>query len=222
WVVKSGIPAPRASSVNGPLGEYRDFIVGMNCIGRRVAGPLVEKMNNVGLLNFENFLDLGGASGTYACAFLESNPSSKGTIFDLPIAIDEAKQKLATLKFGDRLSLVTGDFYIDEYPSGYDFVWISAIIHQHGFTETAEMFRKSYNALVPGGVVAIRDVYAAPDRTSPPAAALFAVNMLANTSNGMIYTCDEVFGLLEAAGFINPRIAVPAEDMSAVIVAEKP
>ena len=45
--------------------------------------------------------------------------------------------------------------------------------------------------------------------------------MLVGTENGMVYTFDEIRADLEAAGFANIRLAVPAETMSAVVVAEK-
>jgi hypothetical protein len=60
-----------------------------------------------------------------------------------------------------------------------------------------------------------------PNRTSPPIGTLFGINMLVNTKNGMVYTFDEIRADLEAAGFVNIKLAVPAATMSAVVTAEK-
>ncbi|MBR5626753.1 MAG: hypothetical protein IKW74_03930, partial [Thermoguttaceae bacterium] len=95
-------------------------------------------------------------------------------------------------------------------------------IHQQDDDATRTMFEKSFRALVSGGKIAIRDVYINQERTGPPAAVFFAVNMLCNTEQGKVYTQGEVFRLLEEAGFKNPALVVPADDMRAVIVAQKP
>lgn len=222
FTVKTGCPFPKQASLLGPLADYQSFILGMDSIARGVVGPLTEKMKGAGLLDFRNMLDLGGASGTYTLAFLAANPNGIGTIFDLPIAIREARQKTEDSPMADRVSLCAGDYDRDELPGGFDFVWISAIIHSMNDAKTGDLFAKTFRALTPGGRVAVRDVYFHPNRTGPEAAAFFAVNMLVNTESGKVYTREEVFALLTRAGFQNPRMAIPADDMSAVIVAEKP
>lgn len=221
YAVKSGVPAPTISSVSGPLADNRSFILAMHSIGSRLAGPLVAKMKAAGLLDFTRFLDLGGASGTYSLEFLAQNPTAQGVILDLPIAIQEAKKRLVGTDAARRLELVEGDFYVDEYPTDVDFVWISAIIHQHDDAATAEMFRKTWRALRPGGRVAVRDIYVDSDRRGPLGAALFGVNMLAQTATGKVYSVAEVVKSLEEAGFRDARLAIPADDMTAVVVAEK-
>ncbi|MCF0234485.1 MAG: methyltransferase domain-containing protein [Thermoguttaceae bacterium] len=223
WTVRAGIPAPKTGGILGPLEENRSFIQAMNDVGRELAPKIASKLRDAGLLGFNRLLDLGGASGTYTLAFLENapNPRATATIFDLPIAVGEARRRLARSPLGSRIDVVEGDFYRDEFPGGVDFIWISAIIHQQDDEATAEMFRKSWRALEPGGRVAVRDVFIDAERKGPRAAAFFNVNMLVNTMAGKVYSLDETFELLASAGFKNPRLALPANDMSAVVVAEK-
>ena len=222
WTVKSGVPAPRHTSLLGALADNQSFILGMNSIASRIAGPLADEMDKAGLLTFRHMLDLGGASGTYAKVFLDRIPNARATVFDLPIAIHEAEKMFKGSPYESRIQLCEGDFYRDEFPTGFDFIWISAIIHQQDDDATRTMFEKSFRALVSGGKIAIRDVYINQERTGPPAAVFFAVNMLCNTEQGKVYTQGEVFRLLEEAGFKNPALVVPADDMRAVIVAQKP
>lgn len=222
WTVKSGLPAPTIGSMRGPVAENRSFILAMNSVGKPIARTLVQKMKEAGLLRFKHVLDLGGASGTYTLALLCEMPEARATIFDLPIAIDEARKRLLReTEHADRITLAGGDFYRDEFPAGVDCVWISAIIHQHDREASRAMYRKARQALANGGQILIRDVFAMPERTSPTAAAMFAVNMLTATKSGMVYTVEEVLEDLQAAGFRDARLAIPAEDMSAVIEAVK-
>ena len=226
WVVTHGKPAPeRFSSILGKEEDNVSFILAMNAIGRTVVGPMVEDLKKSGVLNFDKeeirFLDIGGASGTYTWAFLEALPHSSGTIFDLPVAIREARQRFAGTPLESRVTFAEGDFYRDEFPVDFDFAWVSAIIHQHGRAESRSLFEKAHRALKPGGRIAVRDFVMAPSRTFPPQGALFGINMLVNTQNGMVYTFEEIRADLEAVGFVNIRLAVPADTMSAVVAAEK-
>ena len=226
WVVTNGTPAPqRFSSILGPEEDNVSFILAMNAIGRTVVAPMVEDLKKSGVFDFAKgnirFLDIGGASGTYTWAFLEALPQAVGTIFDLPVAIREARQRFTGTPLESRVSFAEGDFYQNELPVGFDFVWVSAIIHQHGRAESRALYEKAHRALYPGGRIAIRDFVMEPSRTSPPQGTLFGINMLVNTKNGRVYTFDEIRADLEAVGFVNIRLAVPADTMSAVVAAEK-
>jgi len=226
WVVAGGIPAQKHSSILGPDADSVSFILAMNAVGQSLAGPMVEDLKKSGVLDFAGkniqFIDIGGASGTYTLAFLETLPHAEGTIFDLPVAIREAQKRFAGTPWESRVSFAEGNFYRDEFPIGFDFAWISAIIHQHGRAESQNLYAKAYRALKPGGRIAVRDFVMDSSRTSPPQGTLFGLNMLVNTRNGMVYTFDEIRADLEAAGFVNIRLAVPSDTMSAVVAAEKP
>ena len=224
-VVSNGKPAQKSSSILGAEADSVSFILAMNAIGRTAVGPTLEDMKKHDVLTFakENirFIDIGGASGTYTLAFLEALPQAEGTIFDLPVAIREAKKRFAGTPLESRVSLTEGDFYQDELPSGFDFAWISAIIHQHGCTESQALYAKAYRALNPGGRIAVRDFVMESTLTAPAAGTLFGINMLVNTRNGMVYTFEEIHDDLKTAGFVNIRLAVPSDTMSSIVCAEK-
>ena len=224
-IVTDGQPAERYGSILGAETDNVSFILAMNSIGRIFAGPMVEELTKHGVLHFPKtnirFIDIGGASGTYTLAFLEALPQSTGAIFDLPVAIREARRRFAGTPFEGRIAFAEGDFYQDEFPAGFDFAWVSAIVHQFGRAESRDFYAKAYRALNPGGRIAVRDFVIEENRTSPAQGAMFAVNMLVQTKTGMVYTFDEIREDLSASGFGDVRMAVPADTMSAVVVAEK-
>lgn len=219
WVVKAGIPAPRTASIRGPQADRDAFVAAMHSISGPIADQVVARLQP---LHFRHLLDVGGASGTWTLALLRAVPGATATLFDLPDAIAQARQRLAQSDLSGRITLVAGDFYSDELPAGADFAWVSAIIHQHGRRENRELFSKVFRALVPGGQIAIRDVVMEPDRTRPVFGALFAINMLVNTERGGTFTFAEIAEDLQAAGFVRPELRVHAEDMSSVVLADKP
>ncbi len=190
-----------------------------------ISGPVADELvTKLGPLSFRHLLDVGGASGTWTLAFLRAWPGTTATIFDLPDAIQQARQRLAGSEFAGRVSLVAGDFYRDELPQGADFAWVSAIVHQHARQHNRELYGKVYRALPHGGQIAIRDIVMAADRTRPVEGALFAINMLVNTDSGGTFTFHEFAEDLQAAGFVEPKLLVdettPA--MNSVVAARKP
>lgn len=226
WAVKDGKPPVRPPSILGKEEDDISFILGMNSIARTLVDGVMHNLQQAGVLSFgkedPDILDIGGASGTYTLAFLRVLPKARAAIFDLPVGIAAARNRFTGTEFESRVRLVTGDFYKDDLPQGFDFAWISAIIHQHGRAESRELYRKAFKALNPGGKAGVRDFIMSADRTAPKAGAFFGVNMLVATRSGMVYTLEEVKEDLEAAGFVNVTLAVPAETMAAVVVGQKP
>lgn len=224
-VLRTGAPEPRLAGPNGPEADRRAFFLGMNSLGVRLAPTAAADLIKAFPRRFGKALDLGGATGTYTLAFLRAGVAERAVLFDVPAAVAEAKKRLAldeNRPFRPRVRLVAGDFYRDALPKGCDLHWISAIIHQQDAEATAAMFQKSFRALRRGGVLAVRDIFVDPARTASTSGALFAVNMLANTHAGRVYTLAETFELMTDAGFKRPRLLRPDGEMSAVVVAEKP
>jgi SAM-dependent methyltransferase len=217
-VAKSGKPAVQVPSIRGTDADRAAFIAAMHSISMLWADDLVAKLVPPA---FKHLLDVGGASGTWTMAFLRAVPEAKATIFDLPDAVAQARERMATTEFADRVTLSPGDFYADELPGGADFAWVSAICHQHSRAHNRELFAKVYRALVPGGRIAIRDIVLEPDRTKPRDGALFAVNMLVNTATGDTFTLEEYIADLQSAGFTDAKLIVPHEGMNAVVGAMK-
>ena len=183
-----------------------------------MAKSVVEKLD---LSGRSNLLDTGGGSGVYTIAALKAAPQMRATIFDLPPVIEIARQKLAEEKLADRVTLVKGDFYKDTLPDGHDLALLSAIIHQNSLEQNNALYKKIYDALLPGGVLVIRDHVMNDDHTEPADGALFAINMLVNTPGGGTYSFEEIAEGLEQAGFVNAKLLHHAQ-MDSIVTAEKP
>ncbi len=217
--VKKGLPAPRQPSIRGTEADRAAFIAAMHAISDPMADGLVAQL---GPLKFKHLLDVGGASGTWTLAVFRAVPTATATIFDLPDAIQQARERLAGTPWADRVALVAGDFYVNDLPGGADFAWVSAICHQHSRGCNRELFAKVCRALVPGGQIAIRDVVMEPCRTRPLEGVMFAINMLVNTESGGTFTFEEYAEDLRMAGLEEARLLVKHEAMNSVVVARRP
>ena len=94
-------------------------------------------------------LDVGGGPGTYTAAFLRAAPELRATLFDLPLVVEIARERLSAAGLLDRVTLVAGDFEKDPLPPGHDLAWLSAIIHQNGPAQNDALYARIFRALVP-------------------------------------------------------------------------
>jgi len=216
--VKTGRPSARRPSIRGDEGDRESFIGGMHDLAVATAPGLVAEMMPLG---FRHLLDVGGGPATWAIEFLKAVPDATATVFDLPPVVPLGKARVEEAGLGDRVTFVEGDYNADPLPCGADFAWVSAIIHQNSREENRALLAKVFDALVPGGQVAIRDVVMEPSRTAPLAGALFAVNMLVATRGGT-FTFGEIRDDLEAAGFADVMLARRDEAMNSIVTARKP
>ena len=210
-----GTPLPERP----PEDATRAFIGAMHV----VSAPQAERMvAAAGIGSARRLLDVGGGPGTYTAAFLRAAPGLRATLFDLPLVVEIARERLLAAGLLERVTLVAGDFEKDPLPDGHDLAWLSAIIHQNGPAQNAALYARIHNALVPGGRLVIRDHVMEPARTRPRAGALFAVNMLVGTKAGGTYTFAEIQEGLEGAGFVRVRQLRPGEQMDSLVEAFKP
>ncbi|MCL2790224.1 MAG: acetylserotonin O-methyltransferase [Desulfobulbus sp.] len=226
WSVKDGKPQEGQSSILGEEQDRISFIMGMHSIAAKLVDGVMQSLRKAGVLPCgkpnPRILDIGGASGTYTEAFLKELPGSSATIFDLPVGIAQARTRFRGSAMEARVTLVEGDFTKVSLPTGFDFAWISAIIHQMNRSGSRMLYAKALDALNPGGLVGVRDYVMSENRLSPMDGALFGINMFVNTPNGMVYTYGEIKEDLEQAGFVNVTHAVDVPTMAAVVTANKP
>ena len=217
-VTRSGAPAEQKPSIRGAAADQAAFIEAMDNFSAPDAAKVVEQLQP---LNFDHFLDVGGASGTWTLAFLQAVPDAKATLFDLPEVIPMAKKRIAKAGMTDRVSFAQGDFYTDDLPAGADFVWLGAIAHQNSRKQNQMLFAKIYAALRADGVIVLRDVVMDESRTDPEPGALFAVNMLVATQAGSTYTFQEYRSDFLGAGFTEVTLLYQDEFMNSLVRAEK-
>lgn len=199
--------------------ELTAFIYAMHVVGRHMADAIAESAKAE---KSRALLDVGGATGTYAEAFVRQYPEMRATVFDRPLVIKMAENRLASSEVRDRIALAEGDFYDDPLPGGHDLVLLSAIIHQNSPEQNVALYRKCFDALIPGGRILIRDHVLSPDRIQPVGGAMFAVNMLVATEGGNCYTLEDIRNTLAEAGFERIALLREGAQMDGLVEAYRP
>ncbi len=218
-VVRGTLPSKDGDRPSRSPEELRAFIQAMHVIAAPLAHEIVAAASPG---SAKALLDVGGASGTYTMAFLQAAPEMKAALFDKPEVIEMARERLSKEGMIGRVTLVSGDFYQDELPSGHDLAFVSAIIHQNDPEQNQDLFNKISRSLNRRGRILIRDHVMEPDRTHPKDGAIFAVNMLLGTPGGRTYTFEEIKKGLSRAGFTAIRLLKKGEHMDALVEAFKP
>ncbi len=176
----------------------RAFIAAMHWRASQQAPAVVASLDLSGV---SRVLDVGGGSGAYAMAFARAKRDVHVVVFDLPGVVPLAEEYVRQGGLSGRVETVAGDFDMDSLGSGFDLVFLSAILHGNSPAQNRALLRKGAQALAPHGQLVVQDFIMDEERTSPPFGALFALNMLVGTDAGDTYTESEVRGWLEEAGF---------------------
>jgi len=188
----------RPHNVNERAEEWlRAFIAAMHWRARQHAPGVVALLD---LTNVSRVLDVGGGSGAYAMAFVKANPGLGAVIFDLPNVIPLTEEYIRREGLSSRVTTVAGDYERDAFGSGFDLVFLSAIIHSNSPSHNRALILKGAEALAPQGQLVVQDFIVNEDRAGPPFAVLFALNMLVGTEAGDTYTESEVRLWMEEAG----------------------
>jgi hypothetical protein len=198
--------------------EVRAFIWGMHAIARDLAPMVAAKLDLAGV---RRLLDMGGGPATYAITFAQANRELAATVFDLPMPIEIARENIAKHGLTDRVNTLAGNFLKDDIGTGYDFIWVSQILHSHDEGQCKFIIGKAVAALIRGGTLAIQDFYLNPDGASPTGAAMFGVHMLAVTPRGRAYTFGEVAEWMKEAGLTPPEFIQSGMDASILIAQKK-
>jgi len=166
-------------------------------------------------------LDVAAGSGVWGIALAQASEKVRVTAFDWPDVIPVTKKTVSKFGLTDRFSYIEGDLLTEDFGSGYNLATFGHILHSEGERRSRPLLAKTFQALAPGGIVAIADFLVNADRTGPVNALFFAVNMLVNTENGDTFSFEEIAGWLSEAGFVDVR-TVDSPGPSPLILATKP
>ncbi len=166
-------------------------------------------------------LDIGAGSGVWGIAIALQSPHVRIHAVDWPQVLEVTRRVAQKHGVADRLTTSPGDFFKADFGQGHRLATIGHILHSEGRERSQRLLKKVIAALAPGGTVAIQEFVPNEDRSGPPSALIFAVNMLVNTESGDTYTFAEMSRWLKSAGFKNPRV-LDVPSVSPLLLADKP
>ncbi|MFC3991687.1 methyltransferase [Actinoplanes siamensis] len=147
-----------------------------------------------------HLLDVGGGDGTTSIRLAARHPELKSTVFDIPSVSKLAGGKTTSL--ADRVDLLPGNMFTDEFPLGPDAVLFSHVLEIFSGDQILAMLRKAYDVLPAGGRVFLYGYNVSDDETSGIFSARLGLyfNVLAS-GQGMAYPASDYERWLGQAGF---------------------
>jgi ubiquinone/menaquinone biosynthesis C-methylase UbiE len=166
-------------------------------------------------------LDLAAGSGVWGIVLAQSSPSIHVTAVDWPEVLPITRETAARFGVSNRFTFIEGDLRHVDFGRGYRIATLGHILHSEGALRSRALIEKTYQALLPGGTIAIAEVLVNADRIGPLNGLFFAINMLLNTDEGDTYSFEEISSWLSDAGFVDVRM-LDAPGPSPLILATKP
>jgi ubiquinone/menaquinone biosynthesis C-methylase UbiE len=220
-VVRTGRPSSSVNQENVGAEFFHNFVEDIFPMSYPSAQRLAEALEIAAAKKPVSVLDLAAGSGVWGIALAQKSPRVTVTAVDWPGVLDVTRKVAARLGVAGRFAFVAGDLASADFGRGHDIATLGHILHSEGEQRGRALLKKTFDALAPGGTIAIAEFLVDDARTGPPVALIFAVNMLVNTDEGDTWSFSEIAGWLRSAGFRDPR-TIEAPGPSPLILATKP
>jgi predicted O-methyltransferase YrrM len=183
----------------------RRLTLGLAGRARNVAPVLAAQLPLTGA---RRLLDVGGGTGIYSVELLKANPALHAVVWDRPEVLKVAREAAAGSGVEKRLELLPGDMFADAIPpGGFDAMLLSNVLHDWDAPECRTLVRKCADALSPGGVLIVHDVFLNDALDGPLPVALYSAALFSVTE-GRAYSAAEYGAFLREAG-LTPQPVVP-------------
>ncbi len=134
---------------------WTDYMLGQH--NRAKSGQGRELVESVNLRDKKRMLDLGGGAASYSIALCESNPQLHAVVVDQKEPLVLARELVDEHRLQDQITLQEGDFNTADLGRDYDVVLISGVVLIKSEAECRNLFKLSYDALLPGGLFIVQD-----------------------------------------------------------------
>jgi 2-polyprenyl-3-methyl-5-hydroxy-6-metoxy-1,4-benzoquinol methylase len=210
--------APIDAWSGGSIGPElaRDVGAYMNANSLAAAFVLAQRAD---LSGRQRLLDVGAGSGCFSIALAHANPDLRCTLMDLEAMCAVGMEYVRAAGLERRIDTCPRDMFRQAWPSGYDAILLSNILHDWDFETASLLVGKVYDALSPGGRILIHEMLLDDSRDGPTTAAAFSFYMLVGTK-GQQFTAPELSAMLGKVGFKKVDVT-PAHGYYALVSAEK-
>ncbi len=205
-------------------GRFRHYTLAMDAVVRGKAEEISSMFPSIPPGGspggpIKKMLDVGSGGGGMSAAFLNKFPSLSTTLMDMPEVLETARQMMESAGFAGRFNPVPSNA-LEPWPfkdDSFGLIVLSNIVHAFSHDELQHLLNEAARCLRPKGIVLVHDFFMEHGNQK---AALFDLNMLINTYNGMVFKGSDVIRELESRGF-NTSGLFPLSGDTAIIAASE-
>ncbi len=205
WVVETGRPASFKLYGKGMfdyLSEDPSRAVNFNNAKTDFSSDSAPLVSAYDFSGFGHIVDVAGGHGMLLAAILEQTPELRGTLFEMPYVIEQAKKAPMLAPFTGRCEFAAGSF-LESVPPADAYV-LKHIIHDWDDEKSVKILSNCRKAIHPGGKLLVVD-QVLPPRNEPSLGKLMDIEMML-LPGGLERTAEEWRVLFAASGFKLERI----------------
>jgi hypothetical protein len=161
--------------------------------------PANELIKQYSLSKYNNLIDLGGASGSFAIAALTANPRLTGIVYDFPEVEPYFTEKCKQFALTERLKFMAGDFFHEDIPTAEIYV-LGYVLSDWSTADGTALLTKIYNKLPTDGIIIILEKLFDKNKTGPFQTSMMNLAMLLETE-GQHRSLEEYYEWLISIGF---------------------
>lgn len=195
----------------------REFTEMMDCRGVFLAQGLAKQLN---LSGHTRLLDVAGGSGVYACSICAHHHGIEATVLEKSPVDQIARNAIAERGFNDRVSVVAGDLFDENWPHGFDIHLLSNVLHDWNEGTVKQILRSSWESLPQGGMMVVHDTFLNKDKTGPLHVAEYSI-LLMHVTQGRCYSEQEITDWAKEIGFVFDK-RVESGAMRSALIYRKP
>ncbi|MBZ5859568.1 acetylserotonin O-methyltransferase [Flavihumibacter profundi] len=165
---------------------------------------------------YKTLTDVGGSSGLLSVTVAKHQPHMSCISFDLPSVEPIAKHTISQFQMGDRVQIVSADFFSAPLPKA-DIVVMGNILHDWDEETKLLLMKKAFNAIPEGGAFVAIESIIDDERRKNVFGMMMSLNMLIETGKGFDYTFADFNKWAKIVGFKKTDLLPLAGPSSAAI-----
>jgi SAM-dependent methyltransferase len=216
--LRTGRPIVRADTVDGAAALYPDVVGNLGTMLSTTAEQAATLLPSA-----TRVLDAGAGAAPWSLAYAARYPNCVVTALDLPAIMAATRRAVTDAGLEKQFQFLPGDVFEVELPRGrYDLAIVGNVCHLFDETVNRRLLGRLYEALTPGGMLAIADIAPREGRSSR-SVALYELGLHLRTGRGGVHRLEAYQEWLTSRGFQTSEIhQLVNEPPLMLIIARKP
>jgi len=208
--------APIFEAIYADQAKLREFL---HAMGGAQMGNFIMLAETFDFSKYNTICDIGGSGANLSIHLAKHHHHLICTSFDLPPVTPVATENIDHLGLTDRVTAVSGDFFVDEFPKA-DVITMGNILHDWGKEDKLMLITKAYDALPKGGALIVIENIIDDDRRQNAFGLMMSLNMAIETEAGYDFSAADFNKMATKVGFESTSI-MPLTGPSSAVIAIK-